>query len=344
MNKSLQDCKKDMLKGLKEPSMLGYIESMCIEKKRPLGKFNPWAWWVELVRGCNLSCWHCPVRLFPKNEFHFMEEETWLSLLKIIQECTPYGRLEFGNAGEPTLHPRLLDYLSVAREVCPNLQMMTYTNGTQIIKGKMSYKELFDAGLNMIFVDMYSPFEDHKKIAEESGYLWYHQDNKPKDAPSIFTNHRNPNIHIIMLSENPSNWSSRKTGRGAFSTFLNTLDWSMANKYDIFPVDIPPKRGCDIPTKFPSVNFDGTYPFCCNDFVRNTAGRFGDVFSGTEGFLNFWIGNYMQVTRKLLYEGDRHLHEFCKMCNQTTPRCDIRHWKEKELFNNYWTGKEWKEI
>ena len=343
MSNSLQILKNKMFEGLENPALLKYVESMCKEKQRPLGKFNPWAWWVEIVRGCNLSCWHCPTRLLPKNELHVMEEETWLSLLKVIEECTPYGRLEFCLFGEPTLHPKFLEYVRIARKVVPHLQLLTYTNGTKIIDGSLSYRDMFDAGLNMVFVDMYAPFENHRKLAEESGFLWYHQDSKPKDAPSVFTNHKNPDLHAIMLAENPSNWTKRKSGSGYFTTFLNNLDWKIASKHGVKPVTSAPARRCDMTTKFVSIQHDGAFVFCCFDFQRCTVNYFGNIKNGTESFLNFWLSQYMQDTRKKLYNKDRSSHEYCQICEFTSIRCDIPHWKEEEMFDLFWNGKEWKE-
>lgn len=339
-NITLKRIKENLLNGNLSPSMEIAINSICKEKRRPLGKLNPWAWWVEITRGCNLRCHFCPTRLFPKGEIHFMEKDVWVSLLELIQEVTPYSRLELCNAGEPTLHPDFVEYLSIAREICPDLQILTYTNGTQLISGKLTYKQLFDAGLNMIFLDMYAPLEVHQKLVEESGYYWFHQDNKPKDAPNIFQYQKDPNCHIVMLAENPYNWSKRKLGRGYLQTFFNDLDWKAAKKFGMTPVVEPPKRRCDLPNKFINVNYDGTYVFCCFDYLRHTVNEFGNVRNGIKDFLKFWLGKYMQNTRRDLYIKDRKNHEYCSKCRFTSIRCDIPYWPI-DMYNQYWTGKDW---
>lgn len=323
--------------------MAEVIRTIDINPKRPLGKLNPWAWWIEITRGCNLSCDFCPTRLFPKGEIQFMKKDIWISLLKVIQELTPYSRLEFGNAGEPTLHPDFLEYLSLARKICPDIQILTYTNGTLLINKKLTYKQLFDAGLNMIFLDMYAPFAEHKKLAEESGYYWYHQDRKPKDAPSIFTYQKNPDAHIIMLANNPYNWSKRKLGRGYLQTFLNDLDWKSAERFGLSPIIKAPNRRCDLPCKFVNVNYDGTYVFCCFDYMRHTVNEFGNIKNGLMDFFNFWLGQYMQDARKRLYYKNRNSHEYCSKCSFTSIRCDIPHWKPDRL-NEYWDNAKWNKI
>lgn len=338
---SLKELKDIMLKDLKNPTMLKYVESMCKEPQRPIGKFNPWAWFPEITRGCNLSCWHCPVRIFPEKKFIYMQEETWIKLLQIINMVSPFSRIELGNGGEPSLHPNFSKFMRLAREIVPRSQILVYTNGVGIINGSIKYSDFFENGVNMIFVDMYSSLEIHEKLAEESGYYWFYQDEKPKNAPNIYQNHKDPNIKIIMLAENPSHWSKRKSARGAFHTFLNDLDWDVAQKYGVFPVVSPPNRRCDQTTKFVNVNYDGTYGFCCLDFLRHTAGKLGSINGGINEFFQFWVGNYMQDNRRKLYNKDRASHEYCSKCKMITIRGDISHWKDPNIFDICWDGKNW---
>lgn len=336
--------KKQMLKSRDiSNEMRMAIETIYKDKKRPMGKFNPWAWWVEIVRGCNLRCDFCPTRLFKKGYLEYMKKDVWVSLLKTIQQVTPRSRLEFCNAGEPTLHPDLIEYISIAREICPNLQLLTYTNGTQLINGNLTYKELFEAGLNMIFLDMYSPFKVHKKLAEKSGYYWFYQDNKPDDAPNIFQYQNDPEIHVIMLAENPYNWSKRKLGRGYLQTFFNDLDWPAASKFGMVPVKKAPSRRCDLPSKFININYDGTFGFCCFDYMRHSIDKFGNIKGGVDSFLQFWLGKYMQKTRKILFNKERNKHRYCSKCRFTSIRCDIPYWEEARL-NEYYDGETMRKI
>jgi len=327
---------------LKEP-LLTYIDNIGKNPHKPLGRLNPWAWWVEITRGCNLRCDFCPTRLFPKNYRRFMKKDTWVSLLKTISKVTPHTRLELCNAGEPTLHPNFLEYIKLAREICPQLQILTYTNGTQILNGNLTYKQLFDAGLNMIFLDMYAPLEKHKALLRKSGYCWYYQDDKPKEAPSIFTYRNNPDAHIVMLAESPYSWSKRKLGRGYLQTFFNDLDWPAAKKFGLVPVTEPPQRRCDLPNKFININWDGTFVFCCFDYMRHSVDKFGNIKNRLDDFFSFWLGKYMQDTRRKLYNKDRNSHEWCSKCRFTSIRCDIPYWKP-ELLDQYWNGKKWKTL
>lgn len=310
--------------------------------KKPLGKFHPWAYWVELVRGCNLSCWHCATRLLPRGEYHYMTRANWISFLRIVQEATPYNRIEFANAGEPSLHPNLIEFITLAREIVPHTQIQLITNGTTLISGAVKYKELFDAGLNSAYVDMYAPLEKHIKLASESGYPFYEKDKCLKDMPNAYTYLDNPDLKIIFLVNNPGNWTQQRYSTGKLHTYLNKLDWQVANKHGVYPVVNPPARRCDQPFKFVSLFYDGSYSFCCNDFLQQVGTKLGNVADGIEGFLKYWLGPYMQYTRKLLYNKDRKSHELCSKCSYITSRCDIPWW-EPELLEQYWTGNEWRD-
>ena len=45
-----------------------------MKQKNPLGNMSPWAWSINLVRGCNLRCGHCSTRTFERNKLEHMTE------------------------------------------------------------------------------------------------------------------------------------------------------------------------------------------------------------------------------------------------------------------------------
>ena len=269
-----------------------------------------------------------------------MTLETWEQMIDVIRRVSPICRVEIGNAGEPTLNPRFLDFCSSLRQMCPSLQMLTYTNGTTLIDGTISYKDMFDAGLNVVYVDMYAPVDKHEELAKKSGYLYIIDGQENNYNFNVFEYQGNPNFHAIRFSPNPSKWAQKKYATGKLHTFLNNLDWDIALRRGMIPVITPPNRRCDIPTKFPTVLYDGSYAFCCLDFMRETAGKLWNVSDGVEGFFKYWLGKYMQQGRKFLFEKNRQRHPLCSRCSLTTPRCDIAWWPE-ELLQHYWNGKKW---
>jgi len=319
------------------------IESMGRNPKRPLGKINPWRWWPELVRGCNLNCVFCPARMIEKSDWKFMTEETFGSLISIMAELAPYGRMNFAMLGEPTLHPKLLDLVRQARERVPHVQITTYTNGKKLVNGSITYKQLFDAGINCVFTDMYDSYDVHKKLAAESGYEWYHEAEKPDHIANVFEYRDDPKRHTIRLSESPYSWSKRKMGRGEFHTFLNTLDWKAAKLFGITPVEAPPRRRCDQPSKFVNVNWDGSFQVCCAAAMsQHATSQLGNVSGGVEAFLSFWLGPYMQDVRLKVDNKDRAAHELCRKCSFVSIRSDIPYWKAG--MEQCWNGSGWAEV
>ena len=204
---------------------------------------------------------------------------------------------------------------------------------------KIPLERLFEAGLNFLFVDMYSSREVHSKLAEQSGEKWWFQDQKTCDTINIFQYQNDPNIRGIQLSLNPYNWQKTKRGGRNMSTFLNNLDWAAAKKFGLSPIVNPPARRCDLPSKFITVNYDGTFLFCCFDFMRHSVDKFGNINNGIPDLMKYWFGKYMQSTRDLLNSKNRADHEYCSMCEFTSIRCDIPYWKAG--FEEYWNGTKW---
>ena len=344
MNPQLEQIKNQLLQNANiDPALIIRIQSIGKDKKRPLGKTNVSAWIVEITRGCNLQCGFCATRLFPKNEYKFMRETTWIRLMQLISILTPYNRIELANAGEPTLHPDICNFLKIGREISPHTHFQVITNGVKLIKGEITYQDLFMAGANIIYVDMYTPEKEHILLAEQSGYAWYLRKNKKETDPAAWSYYPDPNLKCIVFQDQPGHWSKRKQSAGYFSTFMNNLDWEAAKKYDIFPVEKAPNRRCNQPFRMCNVGYDGSYSFCCFDFVRNIYGKIGSVHSGVPGFFKFWLGNYMQYTRRLLHFKDRPSHPLCQKCAFTSSRGDIPCWDDNSM-NTYWTGTEWKPI
>jgi organic radical activating enzyme len=318
-------------------------EKMDKDKNASIGRLRPWAYWIELVHGCNLKCGHCPARLFEKGKYEFMSEANWTAFLKIVNEISPYARVEFGLVGEPTMHPEILKFLRIGRELAPHVQFMTYTNGTQLMAGKVSYDELFEAGLNCVFVDMYAPLEKHLELANKSSARVVVQRDKKEGDPNLFEYQGDPSTRIILLADAPHEWNDRKIKRGAFSTWMNNLDWEAAAKFGLTPVTQAPARRCDIPTKFPTILSDGNYSMCCYDAMHEGSGKMGGVQDGVAGFMKYWLGEYMQDVRKRLFNKDRASHPMCSRCASVTPRADIAWWKE-DILQDFWNGAEWKPV
>lgn len=312
---------------------------MKIKRIKPLNELTPWVWAIEPVHGCNLRCGHCSHALDAPNDISFMSKKTWINCFNILKEISPTCRIDLCISGEPTLHPKLLEFLSIARKINPPGQIQITTNGTMISNGNLTYKELFEAGVNILYVDMYAPKELHIKLAKESGYEWYeYYDNKEKKK-SPWT-YWGPDIKMIVLQEQPDNWPKSRYHAGLLGTWYNHLNWGKARKYGLYPVTKPLTRRCNQPFLYVPVHVSGSYLLCCQDNWGETAGVFGSVNEvGVNGFLKYWFGKELQTIRRRLRLKNRADTSYCSRCCITFSRCDFKHWTDEQV-GKYYDGEK----
>ena len=95
---------------------------------------------IEMTNSCNFSCLMCPTgNLSQKRPTGFMEDATFYQILSEIEEHkTP---IRFIRWGEPTMHPKLVQYMRDAKNrgiICD-----INTNGSYLDEEKI--QELIDA-------------------------------------------------------------------------------------------------------------------------------------------------------------------------------------------------------
>jgi hypothetical protein len=307
---------------------------------KPLGPTSPWVWVLEPTHGCNLRCGHCNCRLDPlPKQYHFMSEKTWIETWKIIAQVTPTCRIDVCLGGEPLLHNDMLQFLKIARRISPHSQIQITTNGTMLLNGKYTYKQLLDAGANSIYTDMYGPKNRYIELAEASGFKWYEYYNAPVNAPSTWR-YWGPKFKIIVLQLQPEHWPKSRLRAGLLGTWLNHLDWKAAARFGLHKVVTPIARRCNQPFLQVNVDSKGNYLLCCQDNTGETSGLFGNVSKSVNGFKLFWYGKRIQIIRRKLRQKNRAGDLYCSRCCVTFSRCDLKHWTDQEV-NTYWNGEEW---
>ena len=315
-----------------------------IKRIKPLGNTSPWVWVVEPVFGCNLKCGHCCAELIPEEKKQFMSYDTWCSLFKTMNAVSPTVRVDIcGVVGEPTLHPNLTEWLSIARTLAPSAQIQITTNGTMLLKKQVNYKSLLDAGANIIYTDQYGPHKEFERLAAESGYPYYQYYAPPKGAWSPWKFH-GPHMKMIVLMDHPGTWPKSRFRAGLLGNWYGHLNWKKAKRFGMSPLENPLTRRCNQPFLYVNVAASGDYLLCCQDGMHVTAGMFGDISDGVTGFRKFWYGKELQMIRRRLRNKNRAGTSFaCAKCNITFSRCDFRHWSKKQL-GIYWDGAEWVSI
>lgn len=313
---------------------------MKMKKIKPLGSTSPWVLSLEPVHGCNLRCGHCSHALdAPNAPYKFMSESTWRSAWDIAANLFPMTRADLCISGEPTLHPDLPRFLSIARSISPMSQIQITTNGTMLRKKRYSIRELIEAGANIVYIDMYGPHEEFVAMARESGFPWYEYYAKPSGMPSPW-NYIGPDLRLVVLQEQPENWPPSRYRAGLLGTWYNHLDWKAAARFGLHPVTKPISRRCNQPFLYVTINSDGDYLLCCQDNWSETAGEFGNVSQGIDGFLDYWYGEKMQTVRRRLRDKNRAGTSQCSRCSWTASRCDFRHWTDGQV-SHYRSGSKW---
>jgi len=273
-----------------------------------------------------------------------MDRVTWVALWKIISVVSPTRRADLAFGGEPTLHPDLPEFLTIARKISPLSQIQITTNGTQIRNGKLTYRQLLQAGANVVYTDMYGSQEKYIELAKASGCPFYEYYDAPDGAPSPW-NYHGPGLKLIVLQEQPENWPKSRFRAGLLGTWFNHLDWEKAARFGLKPVTEPLTRRCNQPFLYVNVDSRGRYLVCCQDNTGESAQEdFGSVHDGVSGFKAFWYSKRMQEIRLRLREKDRAgASDYCRRCNVTFSRCDFRHWKDEEV-GIYWDGMAWRKV
>lgn len=318
------------------------------KKIKPLGSSSPIVWVVEPAFGCNLKCKHCCADLIPKKDNNTMTEEVWRSTFSILNEVSPFVRVDIcGVVGEPTLNKHLLDFLPIARELAPNVQIQITTNGTRIRSGEYKMKDLLDAGANILYIDQYGNHERFEELAKESGYPYYQyydgniKEEKEKGEVPTPWRYWGPDQKFICLMEEPSTWPDSRKKAGLLGNWYGNMNWERAIEFNMKPLLSPLTRRCNQPFDFVTVSSSGDYLLCCQDGLQVTRGKFGNVLDGVEGFKKFWYGEEMQrIRRRLRYKNRADTDYACKKCNVTFSRCDYKKWDIEEI-EKYYDG-EWK--
>ena len=81
--------------------------------------------YLEITNICNLNCDFCPKT---KRKKQFMDENNFETAIYQISQLTDY--VYFHLMGEPTLHPKLREFLEIAQKY--NLKVIITTNWTLI--------------------------------------------------------------------------------------------------------------------------------------------------------------------------------------------------------------------
>lgn len=283
---------------------------------------TPWCIKLELSRGCNLRCSFCPVStdesLQSKSTWEFMEPRTLQEFchsyneMRLIHSPNSWPRIELALRGEPLLNPQVEECLMVIRDLLPMCQITMFSNGTQLLKDDTLLNRVFDAGLNILYIDCYnntySRFETHcNKVKRDSIGVF---DAKDLNPYRIHKNgHKLTAISLIVgLEDQENSLSVRKIhnmGGNVEDAPLIQLGWKK-------PKDLPLQKNCTKPHRDIVCYSDGNIITCCLDWYPTEATILGNIFDNSVE--EIWYGKkHLQILRQL-WSKDRNFG-LCSTCS-----------------------------
>lgn len=298
---------------------------------------RPWSIQLEVVEGCNYSCWFCgihSIRSKPNWEiYHEMPVELVQQMFQETQRWLPGGvRVELDNHGEPTLHSRFPEIVAAIRQD-PHAHIQLQTNCSQIETWEVFQErvdEWFARGLNLLALNTYKRWwgtpqganrHDHfLEMARRYGaarnipVVDHYYDN-PKRL-SIYRRYPTNKQQIFVLDDlGEVNVKARQeTGRPVSKDINNeagnTPSKPLQNLLGQPPVDAPLKKKCTRPFRELNMGYNGVVPVCCYDWsTQMPMGKFPN-----QSLQQIWESVQMQTVRELLYRKNRHMTP-CSVCS-----------------------------
>jgi radical SAM protein with 4Fe4S-binding SPASM domain len=280
----------------------------------------PWCVKMEFTKGCNLRCSFCPVAedtlLQTKDSWEYMSPSTLRRFgisYSHMREKYPHGppRIEIALRGEPLINPRVEDCLRAVRDTMNESQITLFSNGTQLLKDDGLLVRLFDAGLNVLYLDCYNGtynrFLSHcERVACEGVEIY--------DAKEFTPYRRHPRGYkrrvvslIVGLEDQENSLSIRpihNVGGNANPDSLIQLGWK--------PKNLPLEKTCSRVFREITLHLTGDIVTCCVDWYPDKTTTLGNIreLSVEE----IWYGEKHLTALRKLHNGDR-TWGLCKTCD-----------------------------
>jgi MoaA/NifB/PqqE/SkfB family radical SAM enzyme len=305
---------------------------------------NPWSIQLEVVEGCNYSCWFCGIHSVrakdtPEvgwNQFNEMPVSLVKAMFEETQTWLPGGvRVELDNHGEPTLHSKFPQVIAaIRRDRKAHIQLQT--NGSMIEDWKV-FKECVDEwfarGLNLLAINAYKrwwgkPQPDVKNryelfMAYAKQYVKKHSEipvidhyyNNPEHK-SIYRRYNTKSRQIFVLDDLGEVNSKKRTesGRPVSKDINNEAGNSpekpLQNLLGQAPITEPLEKKCTRPFRELNMGYNGIVPVCCYDWsTQIPVGKFPN-----QSLQAIWESVQLNVIRELLYRKNRDMTP-CSVCS-----------------------------
>lgn len=203
---------------------------------------------IELTNHCNSSCRHCP-QSSSRSEKGFMDESIFIAAIK---RCSGYTELNW--RGEPLMHPRLVDFVRLAKLNNNSLNLGFHTNTYNLDENL--FRELVFAGIDWIHVSLHTTeacinfrnIQAWNKATGSKIYVYAEVDNSDEELVALSSGIKRDEYRKYHIA----NWAGYLTGYKIIHENPNEAlkDCEYVNKNMVI------------------VSWDGSVNACCWDFEQ----------------------------------------------------------------------------
>lgn len=230
---------------------------------------------------CNRVCVFCPrvdPAVYPNRNLN-MDIAIPRKVARDLADIGSSARISFSGFGESLLHKGFPQIIRAIREILPNNTIETNTNGDRLTAAKI--RELFDAGISYLYVNLYDGPEQREKfdaLFKEAGVENYKLRDHWVESYGLTLNNR--------------------------SGVLNQPE------IGVVPLQDKLKKPCYYPFYKMLVDWNGDVLFCSNDWGREIV--VGNVMR--QSVSEIWLSDKMADVRDRLADGDRGFSP-CNKCS-----------------------------
>jgi hypothetical protein len=226
-----------------------------------------------------------------------MRPELFAKALEELRGLNYRGRIEFYIYNEPAKDiPHLLQCIQQARATVPRSCLMVASNG-DYLRGPENIMRMFDAGLNQLLINCYSPGLYAKRL--------------PWLAALPGSISRDKSVYAVLGRKARTVQMLDKSKPEEFGAGVFRLVNRAGNITPFLPaLEQPVKRMCTKPFRIFNINWRGQALLCCQDYGAQL--HVGNLADYT--LAQLWNSPLMNTYRRNLLKKDRTL-PLCRKCD-----------------------------
>ncbi len=269
---------------------------------------------VELTNTCNLRCAKCPLARTSR-ERGLMDDRLFEKILHDIESAGAPTEIALSGSGEPTLHPRVVEYVRAARSI-PNVGVIGFaTNGVELTSDLS--ESLLDAGLTRLKASLDTDDGDeYRQLNGRDAYARVAANFLSFCEINQTTGNRCRVTLKATLYKNDLSLARRLEQR--WSTHVDQVrvtpvhNWGGTMRKELAP-EKAERRMCTLPWQEIQILWDGQITLCCMDSME---GRFNMGDANDLNISDYWLHDPgLESVRRQHEAGDLSALPDCAKCD-----------------------------